>query len=101
MRKVISVAAAALCCGLAWSARSLPQLPTLSAQSGAAPLHDWTTDGGDNQRTGWNKNEKTITKENVKDLKLLWKLSTGNQVRALHSLMPVLVVGQLKMPAGT
>ena len=33
------------------------------------------TDGGDNQRTGWNRNEKTLTKDNVKNLKLLWKTS--------------------------
>ena len=68
----------------------------------AAPrLYDWTTDGGDNQRTGWNKNEKTLTRDNVKNLKLLWKLHTDNPVRALHSLMPVLVLGQLKTTAGT
>ena len=67
---------------------------------GRRGLYDWTTDGGDNQRTGWNKHEKTLTRDNVKNLKLLWKLQTDNQVRALHSLMPVLVVGQLKTPAG-
>ena len=74
---------------------------TVAAQSGSAGLYDWTTDGGDNQRTGWNKNEKTLTKDNVKNLKLLWKLQTDNPVRALHSLMPVLVLGQLKTAAGT
>jgi outer membrane protein assembly factor BamB len=100
MKKVISAAAIAACCGLAWSTGHLPQLPTLSAQSGGAALYDWTTDGGDNQRTGWNKGEKAITKDNVKKLNLLWKLPTGNQVRALHALMPVLVVGQLSTPAG-
>ena len=63
-------------------------------------VYDWTTDGGDNQRTGWNKQEKTLTKDNVKNLKLLWKIETHNQVRALHSLMPVLVLGQLNTPAG-
>ncbi len=100
MKKVISVAAIAACCGLAWSTGRLPQLPTLGAQSGGAAPDDWTTDGGDNQRTGWNRHEKTITKDNVKNLNLLWKLPTGNQVRALHALMPVLVVGQLNTPAG-
>ena len=52
-----------------------PVLATVAAQSGGAALYDWTTDGGDNQRTGWNKNEKTLTKDNVKNLKLLWKLA--------------------------
>ena len=62
--------------------------------------YDWTTDGGDNQRTGWNKNEKILTKDNIRNLKLLWKIETGNQVRALHALMPVLVIGRLNTPAG-
>jgi hypothetical protein len=114
MKRLISLAAAAACCGLASldlardalsivegrGSGHLPGLAIVSAQSAAA-LHDWTTDGGDNQRTGWNRNEKTLTKENVKDLKLLWKLHTDNPVRALHSLMPVLVIGQLNTPAGT
>jgi outer membrane protein assembly factor BamB len=100
MKKVISFAAAAACCAFAWGTAPLPQLPAVSAQS-TAPLHDWLTDGGDNERTGWNRNEKILTKDNVKNLKLLWKLPTGNQVRALHSLMPVLVVGQLNTAAGT
>lgn len=64
------------------------------------PLYDWTTDGGDNQRTGWNKLEKTLTKDNVKNLKLLWKVETGNKVRALHGLMPALVLGRVITPTG-
>ena len=100
MKKAISFAAMAACCGLVWGTGRLPQLPIVSAQSGGAAPYDWITDGGDNQRTGWNKDEKTLTKDNVKNLKLLWKMPTGNQVRALHSLMPVLVVGQLTTPAG-
>jgi outer membrane protein assembly factor BamB len=65
-----------------------------------APLSDWFTDGGDNQRTGWNRNETTLTKDNVKDLKLLWKIETGNEPRALHALMPVVVVGRLQTASG-
>jgi outer membrane protein assembly factor BamB len=102
MKKSMSVAAIALCCTLRWDAGGLTAGEALvSAQSGAANLVDWLTDGGDNQRTGWNRNEKILTKENVKDLKLLWKIQTGNDPRALHALMPVLVVGRLNTPAGT
>ena len=73
----------------------------LQAQAPAASqLVDWLTDGGDNQRTGWAKNEKILTKQNVGSLKLLWTIETGNQPRALHSLMPVLVIGQLATAAG-
>src|SRR5690348_2633594 len=99
MKNWTSVAALTAFCGLAWSAGRLPNIPIVHAQSGAA-LYDWTTDGGDNQRTAWNKQEKTLTKDNVKNLKLLWKLETHNQVRALHALMPVLVLGQLNTSAG-
>ncbi len=53
---------------------------------------DWPTDGGDNARSGWQKNEHILTKENVKGVHLLWKLNTGEQPRALHTLMTPLVV---------
>jgi glucose dehydrogenase len=101
MKKMMFLTAAAMSCGLAWTAGRLLQPSVVSAQTGGAALHDWLTDGVDNERTGWNRNETRITKDNVKNLKLLWKLETGNQVRAMHSLMPVLVVGQLSTPAGT
>jgi outer membrane protein assembly factor BamB len=61
----------------------------------AAPLIDWATDGGDIQRTGWVRDEKILTKENVGSLGLRWKLETGNDPRALHALMPVIIAGRL------
>src|SRR5207244_1161857 len=63
-------------------------------------LYDWATDGGDMQRSGWNKQERSLTPANVKNLKLLWTIETGNEPRALHALMSVLVVGQLNRPNG-
>jgi outer membrane protein assembly factor BamB len=100
MKKAISFAAIVTCCGLAWGTGRLPHPAIVSAQTNGAALYDWVTDGGDNQRTGWNTQEKTLTKDNVKNLKLLWKLETRNQVRALHSLMPVLVVGRMTTQSG-
>ncbi|PYR90428.1 MAG: pyrrolo-quinoline quinone [Acidobacteria bacterium] len=94
MRRLICAAAIAVACGLGGALRA--QTPA----STAGQLIDWITDGGDNQRTGWNKDEKILTKDNVKNLKLLWKLQTDNYPRALHSLMPVLVVGQLSTANG-
>ncbi len=74
---------------------------TLAAQTGTSgALTDWLTDGGDNQRTGWQRNETILTRNNVRNLKVLWKIPTGNQVRALHSLMPVLVIGRLETANG-
>src|SRR4029079_661886 len=70
----------------------------VAAQTGA--LTDWLTDGGDNQRTGWQRKETILTKNNVQHPKVLWKIPTGNQVRALHSLMPVLIIGRLETANG-
>ena len=95
--EVAFITALALGCGIGWGTGrgvgiALPGEASLRAQaSNASQLVDWLTDGGDNQRTGWAKNEKILTKQNVGNLKLLWTLETGNQPRALHSLMPVLV----------
>ncbi len=107
MKKVTFVTAVALGCGIALGTGrvvgiALPGEATLRAQSSnASQLVDWLTDGGDNQRTGWARNEKILTKQNVGNLKLLWTLETGNQPRALHSLMPVLVISQLATASGT
>ena len=74
MKKWISLAAMAVCA--VWRGARRPHMTTVNAQTNGAALYDWTTDGGDNQRTGWNRQEKTLTKDNVKNLKLLWKIET-------------------------
>lgn len=105
MRAVGSVIAAAACAAavvgteLPREARELASVP-LEAQGTDSRLVDWVTDGGDVNRSGWAKDEKILTKANVGTLKLKWKLETGNEPRALHALMPVLVVGQLKTSDG-
>ena len=96
MRKVIGAAAAASC-GLLLLHVTRPSV--VSAQA-ASNLIDYTTDGADIERSGWVKNEKILTRQNVGTLKLKWKLETGNQPRALHGLMPVLVIGQLNTAGG-
>ncbi len=52
------------------------------------PAADWLTDGGNPQRTGWQKDEKILSKSNVAGMKVLWKLQLDNQVRELHALFP-------------
>src|ERR1700681_274071 len=91
-----TVLLAALCCCVTCSVRA--QRGGAATQS-SSPV-DWATDGGDNQRTGWARDETILTRDNVKNLKLSWTMPTENQPRALHSLMPVLVIGQLDTPAG-
>lgn len=57
---------------------------------------DWLTHSGDPQRTGWQQAETTITKANVKELQLLWKMKLpGNEQKALHSLMEPIILGRI------
>jgi hypothetical protein len=76
-----SLVMAALACGLAQGA-------------------DWLTDGGDPQRTAWQKDEHILSTANVKNLQILWKLKLDNQVNQMHSLFPPLIIDQLKTPSG-
>lgn len=58
-------------------ARMQTDLENLPPPPQAAPpppaVADWPTWGYDIQRTGWNRGEKTLNKENVGKLKVLWK----------------------------
>src|ERR1700722_3045181 len=61
---------------------SLALLPVpASAQKLPVPARDWTTWGYDQERTGWNKGETTLTKQNVSRLKLLWNTQLSTPVR--------------------
>ena len=60
---------------------------------------DWLTDGGDPQRTAWQRNETILTKDNVKDMKLLWKIQLDNQPRQMHNLFPPLIAGSVSTVA--
>jgi outer membrane protein assembly factor BamB len=70
---------------------------TLAALAVAA---DWPTDGGDSKRTNWQRDEKILTKSNVKGMKLLWKRKLDNQPRQMHSLLEPLVLGNVKTAKG-
>jgi len=61
---------------------------------------EWTTDGGDVQRTGWVRGEQILTKNNIKGMTLEWKRETGNEPRALHALMPALVATNVQTSDG-
>jgi len=81
-------AAVAVCAGAALSAQ-----PARKA--------DWPTDGGDPQRTAWQQHETILTKDTVKDMKLLWKVQTDNQPRQMHNLFPPLIAGNVSTASGT
>ena len=55
---------------------------------------EWPTDGGNPQRTAWQQNEKILAKDNVKNLKVLWKLQLDNKPQEMHSLFAPLHRGR-------
>ena len=74
--------------------------PTLFLASLTAQNADWLTDGGDVIRSNWQRNEKIINAQNAKDVRLLWKIKLDNQTRAMHSLLPPLVIGRVTTKTG-
>lgn len=103
MRKLLFVTVLAISCVLGLSVgaqrQALGNPAGLSAD--ALAKADWLTDGGDAQRTGWQRNETTLTKDNVRNLKIVWKIQLDNQPREMHALLPVLIVGQIQTPGGS
>ncbi len=79
---------------------------TLSVCAGAMLLcgaslgQNWLMDGGDNIRSGWQRDEHILTKSNVKNMKLLWKVQTDVEPHALHALMGPLVVQDVPVSGG-
>jgi outer membrane protein assembly factor BamB len=61
---------------------------------------DWLMDGGDIERTAWQKNEKILSTSTVKDMKLLWKTKLDNEPRQMHNLLPVLIAGSVATEKG-
>src|SRR5262249_11467505 len=81
----------ALCAATAWTSAGAP------AQGRKA---DWPTDGGDGQRTAWQRHETLLTRSNVKDMTLLWTVKTDNAPRQMHNLFPPMIAGNVSTPAG-
>jgi outer membrane protein assembly factor BamB len=92
MRKLLLVTVLVVFCGITFGVGA-------QTQSARRPA-DWLTDGGDVQRTGWQRNETVLTTNNVKDLKILWKLQLDNAPREMHSLLPPLIVGEIPTSGG-
>lgn len=62
---------------------------------------EWPTDGGNTKRTAWQQDEKILNKNNVKNLKILWKIKLDNQPQEMHSLFPVLIAENVKTSSGS
>jgi outer membrane protein assembly factor BamB len=82
----------------------LAALLLLSAAGRAQPpaTGDWPSFGYDQQRSGWNKAETTLSPGNAGRLKLLWsaQLTTPPQDTALSTLTSPLAVGGVETPQG-
>lgn len=61
---------------------------------------DWLTDGGNVRRDAWQRDEKILSVESVKNMKLLWKLHLDNQPMVMHSLFPPLIIDKVNTPSG-
>jgi len=86
---------------LAASAQQAPA-PAMSAPAGPA-ARDWTTWGYDQERTGWNRGETILNKQNVSQLKLLWNTQLSTPVRdvVMSTLTAPLVAEGVATPQGT
>ncbi len=80
--------------------RSLKLLFLLTFICGAGFGADWLTDGGDSKRAAWQRDETIFTKENVSNMKLLWKLKLENEPRQMHSLFPPLIAERVQTSDG-
>jgi outer membrane protein assembly factor BamB len=61
---------------------------------------DFLTEGVDNGRTGWVRDEKIFTIGNVGSTKLLWKLKLESTPRAMHNLFAPLVAERVTSAQG-
>ena len=61
---------------------------------------DWPTFGHDPQRSGWAMEENSLNVQNVKGLKLLWKLQVKNEARSLTALTAPVVTEAVTTSTG-
>ncbi len=78
---------------LGLAAMALLLMPNLKAA-------DWLTDGGDVRRTNWQRDETILTKANVGQMQLLWKVKLDNEQRQMHSLLEPMVIGRIETKSG-
>jgi outer membrane protein assembly factor BamB len=63
--------------------------PALGQSTAAA---EWPTGSFDPQRDAWQRNETKFTVDNVKNIRLLWKLKTDNKTMGMQSFREPLIV---------
>jgi outer membrane protein assembly factor BamB len=50
------------------------------------PAGQWPTFGGNPQRDGWARDETILTRDNVKSMKVIWKLHINSELREMNSI---------------
>ncbi|MFN0121683.1 MAG: PQQ-binding-like beta-propeller repeat protein [Blastocatellia bacterium] len=92
------------CFGIAGLLLSLLAYLTLARAQSPKPAEGlpaaWLMDGGDVERTGWQKNEHILSTTSVKNMKLLWKTKLDNEPRQMHNLLPVLIASNVTTASG-
>ena len=80
-----------------------PYLRTLTILTFLLPLAagaSWLTFGGDAQRSGWAKDETSVSADTVKQFQLLWKLKLENEPKELNALTPPIAVNPVYTNTG-
>lgn len=57
-----------------------------------ATAGQWLTFGGNPQRDGWARDETILTKENVKSMKVIWKVHVDSELREMTGLTAPVIV---------
>ncbi len=69
---------------VAFLEEQLAKAKTAAAPKADPPTTEWLTWQGDAERTGWARAEKTLSKDNVGKLNLLWKTQTDAAVTRIN-----------------
>ncbi len=98
---LVSLFGAALSCAQGTSGAA-PAGTSASPVASEPATDDWLTYGYDPERTGWNRGETTLSKDNVSKLAVLWttQLSTKPTPQALATFSPPVVVSGVKTAHG-
>ena len=67
-------------------------IPSLCAAASLAIAGQWLTFNGNPQRDGWARDETILTKENVKSMKVVWKVHVNSELREMNGLTAPVVV---------
>ncbi len=94
--KILSLATF-VCLGVAASGLQGAQPQANVQTTGSA---EWPTGSFDQQRDGWQRNETSLTVDNVKNLRLLWKLKTDSKTMGTQSFREPLIVAGIATASG-